>query len=309
MANGKNSADQHDGGDYLSYGLLAILIVCFGATFYFTALGLEAFSPLAVGSLRFITAAAFLLPIALITGVGLPNSLELWCWAAVLGIGTFFVPFQLVIWAQTKLPTNVIAIFFSSIPLMLLFMSRLVFGITISWRKGLGLLTGSIGLILLAGPGTTAQLDGESVVLPTLATFLACILLASAAILIRLIPKSSPMQMNTGALVIAAIASIPVALFTLPGTTVSTNAVIGVLCLGIISTALGQMVRFNIIRRRGPVFLTPNGYLSAVFAVMLGVLLLDEVLATETLIASGIILFGVLIAQDGTGNMNKLDDA
>lgn len=292
--------------DYLSYIGLGLLILCFGSTFYFNALTLEALSPMASGAARLIIAAVFLVPISIISGHGFPNSIILWKWAAVLGVTTLAVPFYLIVWAQKFIPSNVAALWFSSIPLLLLALSRLFLGTPISNRKWLGLLIGSMGLVLLASSGTSAKAGGGNHILPQLATLAACGMLASAAIIIRVMPKSSPIKINAGAILVAALVSLPVAVVEIPVETIPPRAAIGLLGVGIISTAIGQLLRVILIRRRGPIFLTPVGYLAAMVGAIMGITLLGEELTTGAVIAFVVILAGLIIAQDGTGRMSRL---
>ena len=292
--------------DYLSYALLGILSICFGASFYFNVYALQSFPPLGAGAGRLIIAAMFMVPVAMLAGHGLPKTRALWGWAAVLGATTYAIPFYLIAWVQTQLPSNVTALYFISIPLLLLLLSRLFLGVIITWRKGLGLAIGCGGLVYLSGPGTLSQIGGEGSFWPQIAMIIVCVLLAGSAIIVRLVPKSSPIQINAAAMLVAGLLSLPVLLVDLPETTPRMSAVLGLIGVGVVSTAIGQFLRFTIIRRRGPVFLAPNGFLATVVAIVLGVALLGEALTWETWVAFGIIFAGLIVAQDGSGNMKKL---
>ena len=280
--------------------------VCFGASFYFNVLALESFSALGAGAGRLIIAALFMVPVAMLAGHGLPRSRILWGWAALLGATTHAIPFYLIAWVQTQLPANVTALYFISIPLLLLLLSRLFLGVTITWRKALGLAVGCVGLAYLSGPGALSQIGEAGSFWPQIAMIVVCVLLAGSAIIVRMVPKSSPVQINAAAMLVAGALSLPVALSNLPRETPTMQAVFGLIGVGVISTAIGQFLRFTIIRRRGPVFLAPNGFLSTVFAILFAVALLDETLTRETWIAFAIIFAGLIVAQDGSGNMKKL---
>ena len=60
-----------------------------------------------------------------------------------------------------------------------------------------------------------------------------------------------------------------------------------------------------LIRRKGPVFLSPVGYLAAIFTTILGITFLGEVPSSGALVAFVIVAIGLLIAHDGTGVMKK----
>ena len=72
------------------------------------------------------------------------------------------------------------------------------------------------------------------------------------------------------------------------------------------STALGQTLRFFLLRRRGPVFVAPNAYLAAFVATLLGVVFLGEPITPALVFGFAVILVGLIVAQDGTGNMSSV---
>ena len=299
--------NEQDGGpSFLDYAGLGLMALCFGATFYFNALVLDWLSPLGSNAARLITAAAFMVPVSFLAGHGLPGSLRQWLWVSGLGVFGMLLPFLFIFWAQTHIPSNVVAGIFTSIPLLMLVFSRAFLKVRVTGRKWFGLLVGAVGLLMLAGPGTLSQIGAETQYAPQLAVFMACVLLAGAAIVMRLIPKAPPVQTLSGALVAAAVVSVPIVLFEAPEAAPSLMSLFGLIGVGAISTGLGNLLRIFLIQRRGPVFITPNAYLATSVAVLLGVVLLGEALTPVTLIAFAVIFAGIVIAQDGSGNMRRL---
>ena len=288
--------------DWPSWAGLAFIAVAFGSAFYFNALALGHFPVEVTGASRVILVALTLVPACLVLGQRLPNTPRLWGWAAVYGFVGMLTPFYLLVWAQTFLPTNVASAFFASIPLMILLLSRVILRVTITWRKVCGLMVGSAGLIYLAGPGTLSQLGGSTPILPQLAMIAACFCFALNSIIIRKMPAFPPVPMTAAAGILA----LPIAIANWPSGPAGFAPIAGLLAVGIVSTAIGISVRFWLIRRRGPVFITPNGYLGAIVGVGLGVLLLGENLTQQTLLAVAIIFAGLLIAEDGSGRMRQV---
>lgn len=292
--------------DVVAYAALLAMVLSTGSTFLFIVLALEGFSAMATASWRLIIGALFLVGVAFAIGEGLPRNGRIWAWAALFGFINYLVPAVTLSWAQQFLPTNVAGAYYASIPLMLLVMSAVFFGVKITWRKGLGLVIGSAGLVLLAGPGTGSQLGGQVPVLPQMAIFLSCICLALTGILARIIPKVAPMQLSAAAALVAAVPFVPVAAMTLPDTPPPGSAIAGLIAAGVISSGVAHFARFFLIRRKGPVFVTPNAYLAAIWTAFLGVSVLGETLTPPTLIALGIVLSGVVVAQDGSGKMKAV---
>lgn len=293
------------GPDWPAWAGLAFIAVAFGSAFYFNSLALTHFPVEVVGAMRVILVALALVPTALILGQPLPQTRLLWCWATAYGLVGMLVPFYLLVWSQTILPTNVTSAFFASVPLMILAFSRLILKVHITRRKAGGLLLGSVGLVYLAGPGTVAQI-GTAGLLPQLAMIAACACFALNGIIIRKMPRFPPLPMTAAAGSIAGLLALPVAISNWPPGTPGLVPVLGLLGVGVFSTAMGLSMRFWLIRRRGPVFVTPNGYLAAIVGAVLGVVLLGETIAPQTAVAFAVIIAGLLIAEDGSGRMKQV---
>lgn len=292
--------------DYVSYLGLAFMAMAFGSTFLFQRIALDGMSALEAGSFRIIFGAAFLLPATFIARQPLPKTARLWSWAAFNGLVGIFIPFNMAMWALLYVPTSIAATIYSVIPLIVLALSRLFLGVYISKRKWIGLLLGAVGLMVLTllGDSSAQLIQGD--LLPKFVILVSAVLIAISGIAIRQMPKSPPISAMAAAVSIAALASI-VALSILGlSEVISAKALVAIAAAGLISTAMGQTVRFFLLRRRGPVFIAPNAYLAAFVATVLGVLFLAEPVTYALVIGFGVILLGLVIAQDGTGNMTSV---
>lgn len=292
--------------DFLSYGVLGCLALCFGSAFFFTALAMDGISVSGTGAARVVISALFLVPLAFATGDGLPGSVWAWLWMTAYSLASWVLPFFLLVWAQTRVPTNILGAYFAAIPLLVLFFSWIFLRVQVSKRKWMGLLVGSIGLVLLAGPGTMSQIGGQSDLLAQAAVLAAVSGFAIGAIMIRVMPAKSSIQLVSGASLAGAIMVLPVLAIEIRTATLTTTAVTGILWLGIVSTALGQYLRIFLIRRRGPLFVLPNGYMAAMVTALLGVAFLGESLTASAVAAFGVIILGLTIASDGTGRMGQV---
>lgn len=291
--------------DYIAYIGLLLLALCFGSAFYFTDLALKGFSVLGTGAWRLIIAAMFIVPVCYALGHGLPKTLRSWIWVAGFAILAWITPFLLLVWAQSRIPTNIIGAFFAAVPLMILFLSWAILKVKISKRKIIGLCIGSLGLVLLAGPATLSQLETKIEYLPQLAALFASFCFAAGSIIIRMMPDVTPIQATGGASLSSAVLISPLAVWQIPTLNPEPSVIMGLLAVGVVSTGIGQFLRFILVRRRGPVFIVPNGYLTAMFAALFGMILLGETLTLETLLAFAVIMCGLWIASDGTGHMKQ----
>ncbi len=291
--------------DWAAWGGLFVLALLFGSSFYWNVLILSHYDAWAGAALRFISGGVFLTAVALITGAGLPRTQVEWGWCAIYGVLAFAFPFTIVAHVQTVVPSNVVAIFFAAIPLLILAMSSFFLAVPITARKWVGCAIGTAGLIYMAGPGTLSQLGGRSAALPVLGTLLAVSSLAYGAIVIRRMPPMPATRTAAGATLLAGIAGLPMLFLSGPVQAPTVTALIGIIGGGIATTGLGQLLRVALLRRKGPVFITPNAYLAAIVGVILGVVLLGEQITVETIIAGCVLLAGILIAQDGSGRMAR----
>ena len=69
------------------------------------------------------------------------------------------------------------------------------------------------------------------------------------------------------------------------------------LLLGLFPTALATIIYFAVIARVGPSFLSQINYLIPVWAVLMGIIFLNESIGLNAYIALVIILLGIAIAQ------------
>ena len=67
--------------------------------------------------------------------------------------------------------------------------------------------------------------------------------------------------------------------------------------LGLFPTALATVIYFSIIARVGPSFLSQINYLIPVWAVIMGIIFLNEKISINAIIALVMILLGIAIAQ------------
>ena len=292
--------------DPMASALLLLMSAAMGSTFVFNKLALTGLDAASTGAWRLIVCAVALVILSFALGQGLPRELKHWGWSAVIGLSGFVLPFYSLAWAQQFVPSGTAAIYFASIPLVMLMFSLMILRVNVTLRKWLGISIGCIGLVLLAGPGSLDSITGSSAVLPQAAMIVCCLSLASAGILIRLAPRVHPLSMTGAAALIAGLISSPVVYFNLPVTMPGATAIIGVLGVGLIATALAQFLRFFLIRRKGPVFIVPNGFYTPAFGVLYGWIFLGEQIAIAALIALEIMVLGVVIGSAGSGAMKQV---
>ena len=292
-------------GNAGAYSNIVFLTLIWGSTFLLTDMALDAFTPVQITSLRLLIGAFSLTPILLIPGQARRLNRVDWVWLFFFSLCGQALPLLALAWSQQYVPSGLAAIFFSTIPLFVLLLARVVLREEITRRKWIGFLIGFAGLLVLIGPaalrGLGSALFAQCVLLGS------CFLYACSSIMLRRMPATPPVQVTAISLILAALILSPLGLrsaletgtgVAISSTELSDLAPLGaVLALGMILSGLGQALRTLTISRVGPVFYSVIGYMVPVWACFLGVMVLGESMTLEQVLSFGLILFGLIVAQ------------
>lgn len=285
--------------DWLPYALVAFLIVVWGSAFGLTTIALEGFSPVETSFGRTALAAVVVAGVAIISGQGIPNNLLEWRWLSLLGIVGLAAPVTLLSWAQLSIPSSVASIFISSVPLFILLATRVILREPVSRRKWIGFAIGFAGLVWLAGPAALSQIGSEGQAIAQLACILVAMGYASGGIVIKVMPPIPPFRATAGTMISGAVFLLPFG-YSAFETAIGAPMLplIALIALGILPSGIGQNIRYVVVKRKGPVFMSVVGFLLPVWAGFVGFFILDEPLTLHTVSAYSIILGGLLISRD-----------
>ena len=287
----------------ISIVMLLILSACYGAGFFFIKISLDGFSNLSSGSLRIMVAALTLLFLMSLTPhrFSLPRESHI----PVLLNGAIFIgfPFLSLPWIVQHIPTSMVAIYYSTVPIFVLVLSRFVVGRHISASKWIGFLIGSAGISYLAVSqiGTTANdLSGEQfswlVLLPHGVSVLSAVALAGGVVHMSTIKDFRPVQYQGYSLVVGSVLALPLFLFNAPAVFPGWIPIAGAVMAGLVTTGLGQALRGLLVKREGATFTARNGYLTPVVASILGLALLGETLTLAHGIGYSAVVAGLFIS-------------
>ncbi|MCK4861775.1 MAG: DMT family transporter [Rhodobacteraceae bacterium] len=285
--------------DWLPYALVAFLVIVWGSAFGLTTVALEGFSPVETSFGRTALAAVVVAIVAIVSGQGIPNTLLEWRWLSLLGIVGLAAPVTLLSWAQVSIPGSVASIFISSVPLFILLATRVILREPVSRRKWTGFAIGFTGLVWLAGPAAISQVGAEGQALAQLSCILVAMGYASGGIVIKVMPSIPPFRATAGTMIAGAVFLLPFG-YSAFETALGAPLVplIALIALGILPSGIGQNIRYVVVKRKGPVFMSVVGFLIPVWAGFVGFFILDEPLTLHTVSAYSIILIGLLISRD-----------
>ena len=280
--------------------LLIALSILWGGSFFFAKVAVAELAPLTVVLGRVAIAAATLVLVARLSGIALPGSAAEWRPFVPLALLNNVLPFSLIFWGQTQIPSGLAAILNATTPLFTVLVAHWATADEkLNPGRVAGLLFGFAGVVAMIGPDVLHDLGRN--VLAQLACLAAAVSYGFSGVYGRRFRGEPVLRVAAGQLVVSTILLIPVvALVDRPWTASSPSlTTIGaVVALAVLSTALAYLIFFRILSRAGATGISLVTFLIPVSAILLGTLILGEQLAVRHFVGMIAIALG-LAAIDG----------
>ncbi len=234
-----------------------------------------------------------------------------WKEATIIGCALILGGQGLLAWGEQYLTSNVTALLFSTVPIWVLLLGKTVYGEKLKKFTVLGVITGTVGFVILIFPSVAAQFL-ETNTSNMKFEFVGIIVLAIAAIswsvgslysskadLPTNVLVSTGMMLFVGGIFLIVL-SIPTGeLQNFHVSAISMPSMISLLYLVTVGS-VGWAGFFWILRNTSASLANTFTYVSPVVAVMLGWAILSEAITPQIIIATAIIMTGVvLIANKG----------
>lgn len=264
------------------------------------SVALRDYGPLTVACARTTLGAVALVLLMRVMGRRFPlGDRGLWPYLAGIGLLSTALPFFLLSWGQQYVPSAFAGISMAALPLFVLPLAHVFVDEPLTVRRSLGVVVGFIGAAVLIGPGVF-NASGDMAAWGQLACLGAAMSYAVAAILTRRCPPIDPVALSTLTLVVGSVVLIPLmlAIEGVPGWAGRTTG-LAILFLGLMPTALAALLRVQVIRSAGPVFMTLVNYQVPLWSMVFGALVLAEALPWRFFVALGLILTGLALSQWG----------
>ena len=236
-----------------------------------------------------------------------------WKEAIIIGINLIVVGQGLLAYGEQYLSSDITALLFSTVPIWIILIGKFYYNAKLNKYTLLGIIAGSIGLVILIYPSFEAMLFGDQTNITNENNFLGiCILLIAAiswaigslyshkAVLPYNILISTGMMLFVGGLFILGISMI-IEFNTLYVSKISTSSILSLIYLIIIGTT-GWLGFFWILRNTTATLANTFAYVSPVIAVFLGWIILDENINLRIIVATIVIIVGVILIV----NKNKI---
>jgi len=290
---------------------LICLGMIWGGSFMATKTATDGFAPLTIAGLRLTLAAVVIIAALRLGGERLPgwHSREerlFWLAAAAMAFLSNAMPFTLLSWGQKHIDSGLAGVFMASVPLFVLPLGHIfVPGERMTLRKIAGFMLGFAGVAVLIGPTVLLDVGGG----PALALLAQAACLGAAAgyaagsIVSKRAPQLGLVKFGAAALGIAAVMTLPLAFVLEDPFTArpAPEAILAVVYLGLMPTALATLMLLQVIRSAGPGFLSLVNYQVPVWAVIFGATFLGETPSPRLGLALVLILVGLGIAQGRLG--------
>jgi drug/metabolite transporter (DMT)-like permease len=273
------------------------LSAVWGASYLFIKIGLRDLSAAEIVCARTALAAAVLWPVALQRG-GIRGLRRRAPEIALLGTIQMAVPFMLITLGERHIASSLAGILVAAAPIWIALLAPVLDPEESSsgWKLA-GIVIGIVGVALLLGVDlggdSKAVLGGAMVVLAALGYAL------SGLFIKRRFRDADPVGLVAGTTLTAAILTLPAAVATAPGGAPGAGPLAAVVALGVAGTGLAFVLVNLLIAAAGPAKMSLVAYVSPAFALVYGLVFLDEAVTVSTFAGLALILAGSWLAAGG----------
>jgi len=284
----------------LEWGLLVLLSILWGASFFFAEVALAELQPFTIVFARVSLAAVALWVLVALTGGGMPFSGRLWGAFLVMGLVNNFIPFSLIVWGQTQISGGLASILNATTPVFTVIVAHFFTrDEKLTANRIAGIVLGFAGVVVMIGPEALAGLGSN--VIAQLSVMGGALAYGVAGVFGRRFAGTPPLVTAAGQVTASSVLMFPVMLavdrpweLAMPAAE-TWAALLGV---ALISTAAAYVIFFRILATSGATNIMLVTLLVPVSAIILGVLILGETLSL--LHIAGMALIGLgLLAIDG----------
>lgn len=294
----------------LEWLLLIVLSILWGGSFFFNKLTVAEWPPFAVVQVRVGLAALALLLVVRIAGQSMAVGRELWLAFFGMGLLNNLIPFSLFLWGQQQIASGLASILNATTPIFAVLVMHCFGNEKATGLKLGGVLAGLVGVGILMGPDAISGLGSN--LAAQLACILAAVSYAFSGLLGRRFRGVSPLVAATGQLSASTLMMFPIVFVLHPPWTLpvpSHQAILALVGLALISTALAYLLFFRIMRAAGPSNVMLVTFLIPVSAILLGSGLLGEALLPRHFVGMAAIFVGLALIDGRLFRMARLRPA
>jgi drug/metabolite transporter (DMT)-like permease len=276
--------------------MLLSLALIWGASFMFIKVADRQLSPatLIMGRLGLaaVTLAA-IVPFAVGTRETLAELRANAGWLVVVALVNTAIPFWLLSWGETRIQSGLASILQAAVPIFNALLSFVFFReVKVVGVKLAGVVVGFVGVALLVGAQPQGKVLGALAVVGMALCYGLGGLFAG-----RHLSNVEPLVVGLASTAIAAVLAAPAGVVQAIGTSIGWKAVVSVVVLGVVGTALAYLLYFGLVRNAGAAYASLCTYLIPPIALAYGAIFLSEHFGVSDLLALLVILAGVALGS------------
>lgn len=281
-----------------SWFLFILVGFLWGIPYHFIKIAVDpdnGFSPAAVVCLRTAIGAAILIPLAIRQGQ-LGAAIRGIKYVASYALLEMIGPWILIGTAEQKISSGLAGLLIASVPIWATIFASMRGDKTV-WHhtRLLGIVVGFVGLIAVVG---FESIKGSSDPISIAMVLVAAIGYSYAVMMVQgALPHVSGIAINAVAMAITAIFYLPLTVIQWPTHQISSDAINAIIGLGVLSTGAAFVAFFTLSAIIGVARGSLVTYLNTAFAVVLGVIILDEPFTTGMALGLPLVLIGSYFAS------------
>lgn len=287
---------------YRNLGLFLLLAVLWGGSFVAIRAGLEYFPPVLYAAIRYDIAAVFMLGYAVLaTDYWWPRTRADWLAVMLDGALVIGAYNAFLFLGEQEVTSAVAAILIAANPVLATVFSRAVLPSERLTAIGTaGLLIGLLGVVIVARPNPANLLTSNS--FAQLLVLAAAVSIALGSVLVQRVDDEISAEGTTAWSCIIGAAILHVTSLGLPNESFAQvqwtiDGLLAVGYLGVLASALGYFIYFDLLDRLGPIEINLISYAATIPAGVLGWILLGETIDVATGIGFLVIFLGFVLLK------------
>lgn len=281
--------------------MMVALTCCWSPSFLFIKYALQDLPPMTIVSMRVSLAAAILYVILLWKRNALPSDISFWMKTSVMAAFSSIIPFCLFCYAEQNIDSALAAILNGTTTMFTAVLAQMfVASDRLTFQKSVGIVLSSLGVVLLFMPQLQAGISGTALGMSAATMAAACYAISHVYGKLY-ITGQKPYVAPAAQLIASSVILWPLALWhdqswSLPMPSVT--AMMGVCGLALLGTVMAFILYYKLLEHCGPTAISMVCCFFPVVGMFLGFLFLDESFTLGGLLASGMIVLGVLAVNN-----------
>lgn len=291
------------------YIALGLVYVVWGSTFLGVKYAINVLPPFLVSCTRFLIGGVLLFGFTLLRGDGFPSMKHIRN-AAFIGVLLSGIGNCAVAYALQFMPSGLVALLVATLPAWMILLDFLLFSNQKPTFIGtIGLILGLVGMIFLLNP---AQQIGqrEVAIFPAIIIFIGSVAWAFGSLKSPYLSLPKPLQSTAIQMTVGGCFSLTMSLIFEKNQlnaiqNMTQETYFAMIYLIVVGSYVGYTAYVWLINNAPPQLTATYAYVNPVVAIFLGWIFLDERLTSRTLVASAIILAGVILMTLGRRRKKK----